>query len=346
MLLKTYRAPDLAAALAQARAELGPDALVLATSEVSGELGLTAVEVTVGSLRRRPEAATWGRAAAAESPPVRPPAPAGAPGAEAIEAAARALVASGVSEDLARRFARIASRHLPTSATTRRLAEAAESAIEEIVPLAPLPLRARCLFLVGPPGSGKTTTAAKLVARMAGSADRPVFFAAADMERVGAIEEADIYARHAGAILALVEGPEDLARALEDAGERGTVVVDTAGVGAKDAARLERLGALRESAPGAEVAVLLPAGLDRHEASRVLDRFAAAGPTCAAISRVDDGGRLGELVTAVAGAGVPLSFVTTGHRIPDDLETVSARSLALMLLSSARVRPGAMEAVP
>lgn len=346
MILKTYRAPDLATALAQARAELGPDALVLATSELSGELGLTAVEVTVGSLRSRPEAAASAPAAAPASTPARPLARAAAAGTRAIEAAARALVASGVSEDLAQRFARIASRDLSPRATSRRLAEAAEAAIEGIVPLAPLSLRARCLFLVGPPGSGKTTTAAKLVTRMAGPPGRPVFFAVADMERVGAIEEADIYARHAGAILAMVEGPEDLARALQDAGERGTVVVDTPGVGANDAERLERLRALRESAPGAEVAVLLPAGLHRDEASRVLARFSPAAPTCAAISRVDDGGRLGELVTAVAGAGVPLSFVTTGHRVPDDLETVSARSLALMLLSPAPDRRRAAGPVP
>ena len=47
MLLKTYRGPDLETALASARAEMGPDALVLGTTEKKSRLGMPVVEVTV-----------------------------------------------------------------------------------------------------------------------------------------------------------------------------------------------------------------------------------------------------------------------------------------------------------
>jgi len=349
VLLRTYRAPDLATALAQARSELGPDALVLSTSEIEGGLGLTGVEVTVAALRNRPAAGVAARSEPPPPPRADEPPPGGRPipaPPAALEAAVRALVASGVSQDLAIRFARIAARDLARGAGAAELAAATVTALEAIVPLAPLPTRSRCLFLVGPPGCGKTTTAAKLVTRAAAENHGPVFFAVADLDRVGALEEADIYARHAGATLARVDGPEDLARALADAGVEGTVVVDTSGVSARDERRLRRLEALRGSVPDAATAVILPAGLHREEASRILDRFCVFSPTCAGISRVDDGGRLGDLLTALAGAGLPLSFVTTGHRIPQDLEEVSAGSLALMLLSegsrnarSANARP-------
>src|SRR6185369_3558697 len=140
MLLKTYRAPDLGLALEQARAELGPDALVLGTRELSGRGGLQGVEVTVGA-PRRPAPAT----PAAERRP-----------AGSIEAAEVALVASGVALDLAARFAAVASRD------TGRASEAAVRAVESLVSFAPIPVGGRCLFVIGPPGSGKTTTAAKL----------------------------------------------------------------------------------------------------------------------------------------------------------------------------------------
>jgi hypothetical protein len=152
MLLKTYRAPDLATALAEARAELGPDALVLATTEVPGRLGLSGIEVTVGAARPALGAPAGDgdtvRHLAREVERLRsrmdispaPSAPAAAPQSAAagdgraapdtpkistgpaLRAAVAALVASGLSDDLAERFARIASRALPAGGDPKGLA--------------------------------------------------------------------------------------------------------------------------------------------------------------------------------------------------------------------------------
>ncbi len=375
MLLKTYRAPDLATALAEARAELGPDALVLATSEVPGRLGLSGIEVTVGAarpalgpdaggddavrhlareverLRSRidtspapagPAAAPKPAAAAAGDGNAAPDAPKTMT-VPALRAAVAALVASGLSDDLAERFARIASRALPSGGDPKGLAAAATKGVEALVPLAPIPVGGRCLFVVGPPGCGKTTTVAKLVARLAAPGQRHVFFGEADVDRIGSIEQAEIYSRHIGALLARVDDADDLVCALEDAGESGMVVVDTPGIARGDDSRMRAIEQLREAVPDAGVAVLLPAGLHRDEAARVLDRFAPLRPTCAGFSRVDDGLRVGELVTALAGSELPLSFVTCGHRVPQDLDTVSPRRLTALLLRAGRSQAGAHE---
>ena len=346
MVLKTYTAPDLASALALARSELGPDALVLATREVAGRFGLEAVEVTVGVSRPAP-AAAFAPGSPGHAPitsPKRPaarrrlsayegePEPREAAAPPSLAPALDALVDAGLSRDLALRFAKIASRSLPRRASARKIAEAAERGIAGIVEFAPLPIRSRCLFVVGPPGAGKTTTVAKLVARLALSRDRRVVFAEADADRIGSLEQAEIFCRHIGATPLALAAPSDLAGALAAAGPRGSVVVDTPGVGARDRDRLAFLRELRAAAPSAEVAILVPAGLHRDEAARVLERFAVLRPSCAAFSRVDDGGRPGELVTALASARLPLSFVTTGHEVPGDLESASARGLAAMLL--------------
>jgi flagellar biosynthesis protein FlhF len=342
MLLKTYRAPDLSSALAQAREEMGPDALVLGTKEISGRLGLRAVEVTVGAKRRepaRPDPTRHQVDRSLEAGPSRIE-PAVRRDAPWIAAALEALLASGVSPDLAARFARIASADLTRGAAGRAesslLASATVRGMEALVSFAPLPSDARCVFVVGPPGCGKTTTAAKLAARTALSTRRRVFFAEADVEKVGSLEQAEIFARHMEAELARVDEPDDLLRAVADAGREGFVVVDTPGIASADIARRDRLSALRESMPEAPVVLLLPAGLCRDQAARALDAFASLRPTCVALSRVDDGERLGELVSAVAPTPLPLAFVTNGHRVPDDLASASAGSLALLLLRGGR----------
>lgn len=342
MILKTYKAHDLPAALARAREELGADALVLARSEVRGPLGLPAVEVTVAAAR--PPAA----APAPELPaapfvaprplPRRPAEPArGAPElAPLLSASVDVLIDAGLTSDLARRFAHIAARDLDGRIDARRLAGAAARAMADLVPLC-APPQGRVAFVVGPPGSGKTTTVAKLVARHAG-ARRLAFFAQADTDRIGAVEQAEIYARHIGAVLARLDGPDDLERALADAGAGGAVVVDTPGIGAGDDERLRAVARLRDPLPEADVVVLLPAGLNRAEAARALARFDVLRPTCVALTRTDDGARPGEVVSVLAERGLPLAFVTTGHGVPHDIEDASARRLAALLLRTAAQR--------
>ncbi|HEU4403269.1 MAG TPA: hypothetical protein VFT43_14325, partial [Candidatus Polarisedimenticolia bacterium] len=216
------------------------------------------------------------------------------------------------------------------------LAAATVSGIEGLMSFAPLPLSRRCLFLAGPPGAGKTTTAAKLAGHLVLSSRRPVILAAADMERAGALEQASLLALEVGATLRSVKRPEDLDGAFLAAGEQGAVLVDTPGIGEGDPDRLERLRLLCARAPGSALALLLPAGLHSEDAARVVRRFALLRPTCAAFTKVDDALRPGDLVTALAGTRLPLAFMTNGQRVPRDFEPASPLRLAALLLAAGR----------
>ena len=355
MQIKTYIEDDLAAALARARTELGPDALVLGSRDIRDEHGRPRTEISVGLERPRSESDTRSalrrlagtithRRIGAERQPVAPPetappraAPArnrrrGAPP-TAVEIAVASLVQSGLSENLAARFAAIASHNLK-SAEPGRMALAAERGVRALLPFGQIP-QARTLFVVGPPGAGKTRTLAKLAALAVEASPRRVIYAMADSEKVGALGEARIYARHVGAELRVIDAPEDLRRTLLEADD-ARVLIDTAGIGAADDRRLAALGRLRSEAPGAQVVLVMPAGLHRAEADRVLEQFASVRPTCVAFSKVDDGRRIGDLVTALARTDLPLAFTTNGHRVPDDLVAATPRRLAALMMRAGR----------
>ncbi len=347
MVLKTYRAPDLQTALARARRELGPNALVMATREEKGSLGIRGVEVTVGverparprgdgdllrRLARQVALESERREARATTPTSAPAGTSSAPPRDdvhqALDAATQVLIRAGLDADLALRFSRIAEREAGLRPDASDLARATERAMAGLVPLTGLPLEQRCLIVAGPPGVGKTTTAAKLAACARG----PVWFATADQERIGAVEQARIFSASLGARFASIESGADLARLLREAPRNATVLVDKPGIGAGDSARMERLGELRDAATDAAMILMMPAGLQRDVAASTLERFDSFEPDCAAFSKIDDGGRIGELVTALLPTRIPLSFTTHGHRVPDDLSVASARGLVSMML--------------
>lgn len=334
MRLKTYRAPDLSTALALARSEAGPDALVLATSEIPGRMGLTCVEVTVAVEAEPvdPAAALASTRARDRSRPdptsrAQPVVQTDEIDEAALERAVAVLVEGGVSRDLALRFGRIAG--------TRSAADVTglvAGALERIVPFRLPPLAGRTLFVVGPPGAGKSATVAKLAARIVLEERRPALIAQADLERIGSLEQTQIYSRCLDVPHVAVRDARDLVAARRAAGADATVLVDTAGVGASDPQRRTLLDSLRAAAPDAEMALIVPNGIHETEARRVLERFGPLRPTCVALSKLDDGSRPGEVLGALAPRRLPLAFLTHGHRVPDDLLVATPVALAGLLV--------------
>lgn len=328
MQLKTYSGPDLASALARAREEAGPSALVLATNEVKGRLGLTRVEVTVG-IDRTPARAS----ARAPEPPAAPPATI-EPGLHpALSAAYESMVRSGLDAGLARRFARGASGRLGPNPRPSVLTRAAEDAMRDLVPIVSR-FGSRVLFLVGPPGAGKSTTAAKIAGSAAAEGHEDVVVIEADDVSAGSLATVRRHSTRLGYRTVVARTPDEVIRCVREAGRSATVIVDTFGVGASDRERGRRLRDLSDAFPGAEVALVIPAGIHGEEARRVIERFRPLQPTCAVISKADDGSRPGEILTALIPERLPIAFITHGHRVPEHLSEASPRGVTAMLLDS------------
>ncbi len=187
------------------------------------------------------------------------------------------------------------------------------------------------IALVGPTGAGKTTTIAKLAARYAAEhGARNVALVTTDTTRIGGREQLHSYGRQLGVAVHEADSDAVLIQLLQRLQDYKLVLVDTAGPGQRDRAlgQPAQLAARRPRGPHpAGVAGQLP--LRRPGRSRApLRRGQAAG------RGPDQAGRdrpPGSALSVVVDHQLPLTWVTDGQRVPDDLHVANAPSLVLRL---------------
>ncbi len=191
----------------------------------------------------------------------------------------------------------------------------------------------RIRLFVGPPGDGKTTTIVKLAAQ-ARRAGRRVALVSTDTYRVGAAAELGTYGRVLGVPVAAAADPEALAGVLAGTAEAELVLVDTAGVGPGQKRELGELAALVRAAGGdAACTLVASAATGSWAAWQTWRAFAPLAPDAGVLTKCDVAPG-GPMLGLLWRRGVPVSHVTAGRRIPDDLEPATAERLARCLLAA------------
>ena len=323
MFVKRFLRPTVREAAAAAREALGPHALVLSTELVAapgwrGWVGKRCVALTAAA--DRPVSAS------------RPPASASrrSEPADARAAVAAHLVEGGLDRDLAQATVRRLSKSELRSPSIELLREALA---EEITALASSPDASESVpaveVFLGPTGSGKTTTIAKIAAqeRAAGREARALI--SVDASRVGAIAQLRTHAAVIGAPFRIADNADDLRDALDQA--RRPVMIDTAGRLPSDPSIVELFGVLRGRA-GVVTNLVLPADTSAGAAARLLDRYAFTRPQRVVVTKLDETTTAAPLVTALRERKLPISFIASGPQVPDDLMRATPHAIAAAML--------------
>ena len=187
---------------------------------------------------------------------------------------------------------------------------------------------------VGPTGSGKTTTIAKLAAAEMGAGRTRIGLVMADTYRVGAAEQLGAYARLLGVPMRVARDAGELGRALAAFGDCDGVYVDTAGLGGDPdgAAALRQL--LAATGEAIQVTAVVSAGASERALGGAWRQIGWLRPARCVVTKLDEGAGLGTACTWLAETGMALAWLGIGQRVPEDLATASGSALARWLLAA------------
>jgi len=187
------------------------------------------------------------------------------------------------------------------------------------------------IALVGPTGAGKTTTIAKLASRFAeANAARDVALVTTDTARIGAREQLYGFGRQLGIAVHEASSGSDLDQLLERLKDYKLVLIDTAGLGPRDRTLAAQLQWLR-AAPKVSTLLVLPANTSFNDMDEVVRRFSAANLQGVVLSKLDETGRFGTALSVAVDHRLPITWVTDGQDVPEDLHRASAANLVLRL---------------
>ena len=190
--------------------------------------------------------------------------------------------------------------------------------------------------LIGPAGVGKTTTLAKLAARFVMRyGPQRVAIITADHYRIGAVEQIKTYGRIMGCATFAVKNLSELPQLLYTLSDKSLILVDTAGVGFKDERFNTQLSQLKlQASLKLKHYLVLPCTTQRKVLQHAYEHFSVVGLTGLILTKIDECQNLGDALSLCIEMKLPISYITDGQRVPEDLDIPNPHSLAHRALSA------------
>ncbi len=190
----------------------------------------------------------------------------------------------------------------------------------------------KAIMLIGPTGVGKTTTIAKLSARDI-KAGKKVAIINLDTYRIGAIEQIRIYTRIMGIPLSIVSSPKELDETLSRYMQtRDIVYIDTTGRNPRDETYINELLSVCKINLQIDVHLLISASCDDAFMIDAYRFYKKLPLNYIDFTKIDEAVRFGSLYNLILTYQKPVSFITTGQKVPGDIEFVTPEKLSNLIL--------------
>lgn len=192
--------------------------------------------------------------------------------------------------------------------------------------------------LVGPTGSGKTTTIGKLAARyvLRHGADS-LALVTTDRYRVAAHEQLFVFGRILNVPVRVVDESHSLDDILDELSDRHLVLIDTAGLTNADRGYQEQLAELARSHHNIRTHLVVSATSQPRIMKSVWHCYKMANLAGCVMTKIDEALTLGESLGFVMETGLPVAYYTDGQKIPEDLHHAEAVPLVRLAVERLKI---------
>ncbi|MDH5217817.1 MAG: flagellar biosynthesis protein FlhF [Gammaproteobacteria bacterium] len=188
--------------------------------------------------------------------------------------------------------------------------------------------------LVGPTGVGKTTTIAKLAARYALShGTKGIALITTDNYRVGAQEQLRTFGRILGTPVRIASDVQELKKTLKSLYDKQLILIDTAGMSQRDLRLTEQFAMLNEGSSSIKTMLVVPAATQLQVLDEVVSSFSKAILEGCIITKIDESASIGGVLSTMMHHQLPISYISDGQRVPEDLHRARAIDLVKRAVS-------------
>lgn len=181
--------------------------------------------------------------------------------------------------------------------------------------------------LMGPTGTGKTTTIAKLAAQYAQRhGANQVALITIDSYRIAAYEQLATYGKIIGCTVKKAASAEELSDLLHQFRNKGLVLIDTAGFSQRDTRLIKQLDTLTQSSyANIKHYLVLAANAQHRVMEHQLATYQQISLQGCIFTKLDECYSLGEAISLALEHRLPVGYLTDGQKVPEDIKVADAK---------------------
>ncbi len=187
------------------------------------------------------------------------------------------------------------------------------------------------ILFVGPTGVGKTTTLAKIAAKLKLEMKKSVAILTFDTYRIAAADQLKTYASIMDIPIRVAYTPQEAGMALNAMIDYETILMDTAGRSQKNDIQMGELKVIVDMVKPDKIFLVLGMNYRLLDVKDIIRKFKMVNPTHVILTKMDETSSYGHFINVPLHSDLPIVYVTNGQRVPEDIFEANSVELSKIL---------------